>query len=105
MNPSAWAFSRDLVAVDGVDALWKDGKVDGFPTFATPHLAETTENQGDVIFGDWAKGLILAYFGSLDLLVDPYSLAGTGQIALHLNRFYDVEVRQAGAFASIKDVT
>jgi len=105
MNPSAWAFSRDLVAVDGVDALWKDGKVDGFPTFATPHLAETTTDQGDIIFGDWAKGLILAYFGGLDLLVDPYSLAGTGQIALHLNKFYDVEVRQAGAFASIKDVT
>jgi HK97 family phage major capsid protein len=104
MNPTGWAISRDLPAVASIDALWKDGKVDGFPTFATPNLAEGTADHGDIIFGDWAKGLVLVFFGPLDLLVDPYSNAGTAQIALHLNKFYDVDIRQAGAFASITNV-
>lgn len=105
MNPQGWEITRDLSAVAAIDAVWKDGRVDGFETHATPNLAEGTTGKGDIIFGDWSKGMILAYFGALDLLVDPYSNAGTGRIALHLNKFYDVAVRQAGAFASITNVT
>jgi len=46
---------------------------------------------------------VLAFFGGIDLLVDPYSNAGTAQIALHVNKFYDTDVRQAGALASVYD--
>ena len=47
--------------------------------------------------------MILAYFGGVDLLVDPYSNAGTAQIALHVNRFYDTEVRQGNALSYLFD--
>ena len=47
--------------------------------------------------------MVLAFFGGVDILVDPYSNAGTAQIALHVNKFYDADVRQAGALARIKD--
>jgi len=46
---------------------------------------------------------LLAFFGGIDLLVDPYSNAGTAQIALHVNKFYDTAVRQAGALAVVND--
>ena len=104
MSPTGWKVSRDLATVDSIDAFWKGQSFDGFPAVATPNLVDGTANKGDICFGDWAKGLVLAYFGGLDLLVDPYSNAGTAQIALHLNKFYDCEVRQAGAFASITNV-
>ena len=104
MSPTGWKVSRDLATVASIDAFWKGQSFDGFPAVATPNLVDGTASAGDIIFGDWAKGLVLAYFGGLDLLVDPYSSAGTAQIALHLNKFYDVEVRQAGAFASITNV-
>jgi uncharacterized protein len=104
MNPHGWASSRALAEVSNVSAMWTGQTFDGFPAVATPNIAEGTADHGDLIFGDFAAGLVLAYFGGLDLLVDPYSNAGTAQIALHLNKFYDCEVRQAGAFASITDV-
>ena len=104
MSPTGWKVSRDLATVSSIDAFWKGQSFDGFPAVATPNLVDGTENAGDIIFGDWAKGLVLAFFGGLDLLVDPYSNAGTAQIALHLNKFYDVDVRQSGAFASITNV-
>ena len=104
MSPTGWKVSRDLATVASIDAFWKGQSFDGFPAVATPNLVDGTASAGDIIFGDFAKGLVLAYFGGLDLLVDPYSNAGTAQIALHLNKFYDVEVRQAGAFASITNV-
>lgn len=104
MNPKGWAASRDLATVDAINAFWDGQLFDGFPAVATPNIAEGTATKGDIIFGDFGAGLVLAYFGGLDLLVDPYSNAGTAQIALHLNKFYDCEVRQAGAFASITNV-
>lgn len=104
MSPTGWKVSRDLATVASIDAFWQGQSFDGFPAVATPNLVDGTASAGDIIFGDWAKGLVLAYFGGLDLLVDPYSNAGTAQIALHLNKFYDVDVRQAGAFASITNV-
>jgi len=104
MNPAGWAASRDLATVDAINAFWNGQMFDGFPAVATPNIAEGTLTKGDIIFGDFAAGLVLAYFGGLDLLVDPYSNAGNAQIALHLNKFYDCEVRQAGAFASITNV-
>ena len=104
MNPKGWAASRDLATVDSINAFWDGQLFDGFPAVATPNIAEGTATKGDIIFGDFGAGLVLAYFGGLDLLVDPYSNAGTAQIALHLNKFYDCEVRQAGAFASITNV-
>ena len=47
--------------------------------------------------------MVLAFFGGIDLLVDPYSNAGTAQIALHVNKFYDAEVRQGGALSYTYD--
>ena len=57
-----------------------------------------------MIFGNFAQGGILAYFGGIDLLVDPYSDAGTAQIALHVNRFFDFDLRQPGALATATKV-
>jgi uncharacterized protein len=104
MSPIGWEVSRGLATVDSINAFWSGQAFDGFPAVATPNIAAGTASTGDLIFGDFAAGLVLAFFGGLDLLVDPYSNAGTAQIALHLNKFYDCEVRQAGAFASITNV-
>ena len=101
MSPTGWKVSRDLATVESINAFWSGQSFDGFPAVASPNLVDSASNKGAICFGDWAQGLVLAYFGGLDLLVDPYSNAGTAQIALHLNKFYDVDVRQAGAFSSV----
>lgn len=51
---------------------------------------------------DW-QDLILALFGGLDIVVDPYTQAGTGQVVLTANQFIDVACRQPASFAVMTD--
>lgn len=51
---------------------------------------------------DWSN-FILALFGGLDIVVDPYSLADSGQIKLTANQFIDVALRNPACFAVMTD--
>ena len=90
MSPKAYELSKALAQVDAVNALWDAGRFNMYNAVATPYLVNATLDVavggstvgGNMIFGNFAQGGILAYFGGIDLLVDPYSDAGTAQIAL-----------------------
>lgn len=88
----AHKFLRQAPAVASITTLLGE-----YRYFASPHVKEASKEVA--ILGNWAQGCIMAFFGGLDLLIDPYSSAGTGQINVHVNRFYDFDVRQAGALA------
>ena len=92
-------------AIASIKALMNDGRLDAFTTMFTPNLVDSAADKGDLLFGDWQKAIVLAYFGGVDILVDPYSDAGTAQIALHVNKFYDCEVQRTGALARVFDFT
>lgn len=57
---------------------------------------------GDVnhplIFGDWAQ-LFVGYWGNVSILIDPYTLADSGQIKMVIEGFADVAVPNEKAFA------
>jgi len=89
---TAHALLRQAAAVASITTLLGE-----YRYFATPHV-NTTGNE-IALFGNFQQACIMAFFGGIDLLVDPYSAAGTGQINLHVNRFYDFDIRQAGAVA------
>jgi HK97 family phage prohead protease/HK97 family phage major capsid protein len=110
MSPLAYQLSKAEAAVSSVSALWENGQFNGFRAVATPYLvngllADASTTAGQMLFGNFAQGGILAYFGGLDLLVDPYSAAGNAQITLHVNRFFDFDVRQPGALAKATQLT
>jgi len=104
-SPTAMQILKSEAAVANISALIDGNSIDGYNTFYTPNLvdADTVGTTGAVLFGDYAQGMLLAFFGGVDLLVDPYSNAGTAQIALHVNKFYDTAVRQSGALSYLKD--
>ena len=102
-SPSALSILKAEPGVTNVSALMEGNSIDGYPTNFTPNLVDDDASQGAVLFGDFTLGMVLAFFGGIDLLVDPYSNAGTAQIALHVNKFYDTDVRQAGALAYTSD--
>lgn len=106
MSPSAYKFAKNLAQVASVSALYDlaSNTFNGYPAVATPYLVDSSSNVGQMLFGNFAQGCILAYFGGIDLLVDPYSAAGNAQIVLHVNRFFDFDVRQAGALSKITDI-
>jgi len=108
MSPGAYGLTKVLAQVGNVTPLWENGRFNMYNAIATPYLVNgfledgTTAAAGAMCFGNFAQGAILAYFGSLDLLVDPYSNAGNAQIALHVNRFFDFDLRQPKALSIAK---
>jgi hypothetical protein len=106
MSPSAYKFAKNIAQVASVSALYdlSTNTFNGYPAVATPYLVDASSGVGQMLFGNFQQGCILALFGGLDLLVDPYSAAGNAQIVLHVNRFFDFDVRQAGALSKIIDI-
>ncbi len=104
-SPSAMSILKGEAAVANIRAVTEGNVIDGYTTYFTPNLVDPTANEGGLVFGDFGLGMVLAFFGGIDLLVDPYSNAGTAQIALHVNKFYDTEVRQGGALSYTFDFT
>ena len=102
-SPSAMSIVKGEAAIASIKAVVEGNSIDGYASYFTPNLVDSTTDEGAMLFGDYAQGMLLAFFGGVDLLVDPYSNAGTAQIALHVNKFYDTAVRQSGALAYLKD--
>ena len=107
MSPRAYEFSKTLAQVANVNAVWENGLFNMYRGVATPYLVNSTLDAaaggstvgGNMIYGNFAQGGILAYFGGIDILIDQYSNASTAQIALHVNRFFDFGIRQGGALS------
>ena len=105
MSPGAYGLSKALAQVANVSPVWDNGLFNQYQAVATPYLVDgtlvdgTTAAEGSMIFGNFSQGAILAYFGALDLMIDPFSAAANGQIKLHVNRFFDFDLRQPGALS------
>jgi HK97 family phage major capsid protein len=52
-----------------------------------------------VIVGDWSQGLVACDFGAVDVGIDPYSNADSGQTTLTVTTYYDVAVTNETAFS------
>ncbi len=57
-----------------------------------------------VVFGNFSD-LMIGMWGSLDVLVDPYTGSAAGSTRVAMYQDVDVKVRHAESFAAIKDVT
>jgi len=107
MSPKAYELSKSVAQVASVNALWENGQFNMYRGVATPYLVNTrntgdTADAGQMVFGNFGQGALLAYFGGIDLLVDQYSNASTAQVALHVNRFFDFALRQPEALCRVK---
>lgn len=56
------------------------------------------------ILGDFAQ-LVIAYWGALEVIVDPYTDAAKGLTHITTTLYVDVGILQPGAFAVIRDLT
>ena len=70
MSPKAYELSKALAQVNAVNALWDAGQFNMYNATATPYLVNSTLDAavggstvgGNMIFGNFAQGGILAYF-------------------------------------------
>ncbi len=90
-----------LMNSDGNDLL-------GYPLMASTQVpSNLTKGAGTslhaMIFGNWEE-LIIAQWGGLDLVVDPYTASKTGQITLVINGWYDIAVKHAASFCICNEI-
>jgi HK97 family phage major capsid protein len=91
------------------NAIWEDDDtVAGFAAASTNQLPQTlTKGTGTnlhmMIIGDFAQ-VIMAEWGAMEIIADPYTQAGKGNVVLTSSMLVDIGVRYATAFSVYKDI-
>ena len=106
LSPSAYDYISKAVNVTGVSALIDNmnNTVKGYTYHKTPYLADASAGVGQAVFGDWSNA-VLAFFGAVDIVVDPYSAKNTAQVEITMNQFIDFNLTQPAAFAFEDGIT
>lgn len=73
----------------------------GISTLVPTNIAST---KTAVIFGNF-RDLVIANWGGLDIIVNPYSLDTTSQVRITINSFWDIKLKQPKSFAFGNDIT
>ena len=99
MSPTAKsAFKQATISGSKSDLrlLLEDGEVDGYPVSDSSNVVA-----GGYAFGDFGE-LVVAQWGGIDIVVDPYTLATKNAIRLVINAYFDAKVRREGAIKAYK---
>lgn len=98
------ATSGDSVMVWDTNDSPLNGYKAGVSTLVPSNLTKGTSSSvcSAIIFGNWAE-LFIGQWAGLDIVVDPYTVAGKNQIKLVVNSLWDVMVRRPEAFAAMLD--
>lgn len=99
MSPTAKsAFKQTTISGTKSDLrlLLEDGEVDGYPVSDSSNVVA-----GGYAFGDFSE-LVVAQWGGIDIVVDPYTLATKNAIRLVINAYFDAKVRRDGAIKAYK---
>ena len=94
MSNKAKAALRNMAkSAKSTELVMEAGAIDGTEVLNTSNVEEQ-----NVVYGDFSN-LAIGQWGSIDLLVDPYTKAADGQVRLVINAFFDAKVLREGAFA------
>lgn len=94
MSPSAKAaFKQTTISGEKSDLrlLMQDNEVNGYRVVSSSNVAAD-----GYLYGDFSE-LVVAQWGAIDIVVDPYTLATKNAIRLVINCFFDAKLRRSGA--------
>lgn len=74
--------------------VFENGEIDGTEAFNTSNVSGK-----QYVYGDFSN-LAIGSWGSVDLIVDPYTKAGDGQVRIVVNMYVDEVVLRPEAFAT-----
>lgn len=92
-NKAKAALRNMAKSAKSTELVMEGGAIDGTEVLNTSNVEEQ-----NVVYGDFSN-LAIGQWGSIDLLVDPYTKAGDGQVRLVVNAYFDAKVLRDGAFA------
>lgn len=102
-HPSLKGVMKQTLRAASTDSrMIMEGKeLNGYPCHATSNMSsvlDTLNNEYGLAFANW-RHLIIAQWGGIDLLVDPYTLASEAQVRIVVNSYWDFLFRHPEALA------
>ena len=95
MSNKAKAALRAMAkSAKSTELVYENGEVDGVKALNTSHISDKK-----YLYGDFSN-LAIGQWGAIDLTVDPYTLARSGQIRLVVNAYFDAKVLRNSAFVA-----
>lgn len=99
------AAAGDVVVTSGASMpLWtRENTVNSMPAYATNCVADNYgagTDEGGIVFGRWDDCVIGQFGSALDIVVDPYTLALTGQVRIVMLSYWDTVFRRANSFST-----
>lgn len=90
---------RTEIASNTAKFVLADGQINGRPFYTSNQMPATYNSnaKSGVIFGNWAD-LLIGNWSGIDVVVDPYSAAGTRQVKIVTSMFTDIAVRHPESF-------
>lgn len=111
VNTKSRGWLKKVQKGTNLPMIWETGdmQLNGYRAAVSNNLSSTLNkgtssgNCSSLIFGsDWSD-LVFAMFGGFDVVTDPYTKAGTGEVVITCNQFIDVALRQPASFAAMSD--
>lgn len=93
-NKAKAAFRSMAKSAKTTQLVMEGGQIDGTPVLNTSHVSGK-----NFVYGDFSN-LAIGQFGAVDLLVDPYTKASSGQIRIIINAYFDAKVLRPEAFVT-----
>lgn len=110
-NPKVKAKLRQTLLDTGSGLfVWgqNDNSLGGYKALTTTQVPSTLDKGTStgvcsaIIFGNF-NDLLIAQWGGMDIVVDPYTQATNSMVRLVVNSWWDVLVKRAESFAAMKD--
>lgn len=93
-NKAKAAFRVMPKSTKSTQLVMENGEVDGTKAFNTSMI-----DGKKYLYGDFSN-LAIGQWGAIDLTVDPYTLARSGQIRLVVNAYFDAKILRPEAFTA-----
>lgn len=111
-NARVRGLLKTKLKADGVSGyIWQDGAtpLNGYRCAVSNQIPSNltkgtaANNCSPLIFGNWSD-LMIAHWGVLDVIVDPYTKSTAGAVRITTLQDVDIAVRHVESFAAIKDI-
>ena len=109
INYDVYSALKALPKASGSDRfMLENGMIDGFAYVASNRVpADLTKGTGTdlsaMVFGDFSSAIV-AGWGAIEILVDPYTAAAEGETVLNVGSYWDIKDAHAEGKAVSKDI-
>ena len=105
-NAKVWGAMKTTPKVEGGERFIMEetagNRINGYPADWT-NLVPSADGSA-MIFGNW-EDLFIGEWGGFDLVVDPFTQAGSAQTVITINAWNDALVAEPKSFAVLKGIT